>query len=172
MKPGSLEARIEVQKDRRIAVINLSGPIGSPSGFDASRFIESVTSLGQHDVLYAILDSPGGSPVDAWIIFDFLKKAPPRRYGSLVLITGECSGDALVIALGFDQILMRQDAYMELQSAKLSGLAATRQATKLMGRLLARRSRCHLEDVLAWIDTNKRFTAEECLARSLCDAIV
>jgi ATP-dependent protease ClpP protease subunit len=172
MKPGTLEARVEVQKGQRIAVLNFSGTIGLPFGFNAQHFIESLTSLGEHDVLYAVLDSSGGSPVDAWIIFDFLKKATPRRYRSLVLITGECSGDALLVALGFDQILMRQDALIGFQPTELSSLAATRQATKLMARLIARRSRCHVEDVLAWMDKNRRFTAEECLARSLCDAII
>lgn len=168
MKRGSLEAKIVVQKGQRFALVNVSGSIGLPFGFQGNHFIESLTNLGKYDVLYAIMDSPGGSPVEAWIIFHFLTEARQTRSASLVLIIGECSGDAVLIALAFDQIFMRHDAHMEFRPAGLSRLPATRQVSDL----IARRAGCQAEDVLAWMDRNRRFTAEECLIRSLCDAII
>jgi ATP-dependent protease ClpP protease subunit len=172
MKPGRPEAKILVQKGQRVAVMSHSGTIGPPSGLSASQFIESLTSLGKHDVLYTILDSSGGSPVDAWAIFSFLKRTSHTRNGSLVLITGECAGDALLVALGFDQILMRADACIAFRPAEVRSLATIRLTTKIMARVTAKRAGCQVEDVLAWIDKDRRFTAEECLRRSLCDAIV
>lgn len=171
MKQSSLEAKMVVQNGQRMATMYLSGTVGVRSGFSARRFIESLTSFGKYDALYAMLDSSGGSPSDAWAIFDFLTTGAPKRCRSLVLITGECSGDAVMIALAFDQILMRPAAYMGFRPAKFRNLAAIRLATGVMSRLIAKRAGCQQEDVLAWMDKNKRFTAEECLARSLCDAI-
>jgi ATP-dependent protease ClpP protease subunit len=142
MKRGTLEAKLEVHKRRRVAVISISGTIGLPYGFHAPHFLESLASLGEYDVLYATLDSFGGSPVDASTIFDFLKKSSPKRYGSLVLITGECSGDALLIALGFDQILMRSEALMGFHPATFRSSSATRYTTVLMARLIAQRAPC------------------------------
>jgi ATP-dependent protease ClpP protease subunit len=172
MKRGSLEAKIVAQKGQRIAVMNLSGSIGLPHGFHAHEFIEMLTGLGEYDVLYAVMDSPGGSPTDAWTIFNFLGQPRQKRSSSLILIIGECSGDALLIALGFDQILMRPDAFMGFHPLKFRSLSATRRVTHLTARLVAERVNCQIDDVFAWIDKNKTFTAEECLARSLCDAIV
>jgi ATP-dependent protease ClpP protease subunit len=172
MNPGSLEAKIVLQKGQRLAVMSLSGSIGLPSGFTATDFSRSLNDLGSHDVLYTILDSSGGSPVDAWTIFNFLRETSSTRDGSLVLVTRECVGDALLIAQAFDQILMRADACLEFRPAKLRSWAAIRVTTKVMAGLIAKRAGCQTEDVLGWIDKNKRFTAEECLARGLCDAIV
>jgi ATP-dependent protease ClpP protease subunit len=172
MNPGLLEAKIVLQKGQRLAVMSLSGSIGLPAGFTSNDFTESLIKLGDHDVLYTIMDSSGGSPMDAWSIFNFLKKTSHSRDGALVLITRECVGDALLIAQGFDQILMRTDACIEFRPAKLRSSTATRVTTKVMARLIAKRAGCRLEDVLGWMDKNKRFTAEECLARGICDAIV
>ena len=99
MKRSSLEARMEVQRGQRMATVYLSGIVGSRSGFSARRFIDSLTNLGKYDALHAMLDSSGGSPIDSWAIFSFLKTGSPRSFRSLVLITGECSGDAVLIAL-------------------------------------------------------------------------
>ena len=44
--------------------------------------------------------------------------------------------------------------------------------TELIARLIAQRVKCRVEDVLGWMDKNKKFTAEDCLKLSLCDAIV
>ena len=172
MKRGSLEAKMVLQKGQRIAVMDLSGSIGLPHGFYARDFIGSLTDLGDYDVLYVLLDSGGGSPADSWIIFNFLKQPRPPRSSSLVLIIGECSGDAVLIALGFDQILMRPEGLMGFQPLEFTRLPATRKVTQLMARLIAARANCQIDDVLAWIDKNRKFNAQECLARSLCDAIV
>jgi ATP-dependent protease ClpP protease subunit len=101
MNPSGLEGKVVRQKDLDVAVVEISGDVGWPSALRASNFIDMIASLGNYDVL---LDSNGGSPVDSWAIYDFLKTLSPPRYGSLVLITGRCSADAILIALGFNQI--------------------------------------------------------------------
>ena len=169
---ASLGARIVAYKGQRMAVLTLSGAIGLPLGFHASQFIHSLNQLRDYDVLYTILDSSGGSANDAWLIYDFLIKGPAREHGSLVLITTECSGDAILISLGFQQILMQPQSYICFRPVELSRPAATRRVTKLIAGLVARRIGCRIEDVLGWMDKNTKLTADECLKLSLCDAIV
>jgi hypothetical protein len=169
---GSAEARIVSHNGQRMAVVRFSGPIGLPLGFDAAGFIESLNRLGDYGVLYGILDSPGGSAIEAWLIHDFLVRGPARRHGSLVLIATECSGDAILIGLGFQQILMRPQSYIHFHPVKLSRPATTLRVTNLIAGLVARRIGCQIENVLGWMDKSKKLTAEECLRLSLCDAII
>ena len=169
---GALEAKVVAYKGQRMAVIRLYGAIGPPNGFQASQFVDSLSRLGDYDVLYAILDSSGGSAIDAWIIHDFLNKNRTPRQGSLVLVTNECSGSAILIALAFKQILMRSGSYIRFQPIELSRPIATRRASQVLARLTSQRIKCRVEDVLGWMDKNKKFSAEECLKLSLCDAIV
>jgi len=103
-----------------MAIVGLHGAIGPPLGIQADRFVNSLSRLGDNDVLFAILDSSGGSAVDAWIIHDFVSKNLAPQHRSLVLITGECSSDAILIALAFEQILMRPGAYIRLEPVPLA----------------------------------------------------
>jgi ATP-dependent protease ClpP protease subunit len=172
MNPSGLQAKVVRQKDLDVAVVEMSGEIGWPSSLRVSAFMDLLKSLGNYDVLYAILDSSGGSPVDSWGIHDFLKKLSPPRYESLVLITGRCSGDAILIALAFNQILMRPYANIEFRPLQLAGKASASKVTGLLARLVAQRSGSPVEEVFRWMDKNKTLSAEECLKLSLCDAIV
>jgi hypothetical protein len=172
MDPSGLAAKIVNQKGLDLAVVELRGNVGWPSNFRARTFIDLLKSLGRFDLLYAVLDSGGGSPVDSWGVYRFLKMASEARYGSLILITGHCSADAILIALAFDQILMRPGTYLEFRSISLSRPIAGRRVTELLARLVAKRSGSRPEEVLVWMDKNKRLSETECLERSLCDAIV
>ncbi|MBV8278576.1 MAG: hypothetical protein JO170_25410 [Verrucomicrobia bacterium] len=169
---GSLEARIVVYKGQRMALVRLSGAIGLPPGFSASQFINSLSRLRDYDVLYTVLDSSGGSALDALLIYDFLTKGPVRKRESLVLITTECSGDAILIGLGFQQILMQPQSYVRFHAVEPSKPPTARRVTKLIADLVARRSGCRIDDVFGWMDKKEKLTAEECLKLSLCDAIV
>ena len=172
MNPSGLEAKVVRQKDLDVAVVEMGGDVGWPSALRASDFIDLMGSLGNYDVLYAILDSSGGSAVDSWGIYNFLKSLSPPRYGSLVLITGACSAEAILIALGFNQILMRPDAYIEFRSLHRARTASGSTVTGLLARLVAQRTSSQVEEVLRWMDKNKKLSAAECLRLSLCDAIV
>jgi ATP-dependent protease ClpP protease subunit len=172
MNPSGLEAKVVRQKDLDVAVVEMSGDVGWPSALRALGFIDLMRSLGNYDVLYAILDSGGGSVVDSWGIYDFLKTLSSPRYGSLVLITGECSADAILIALAFNQILMRPDATIEFRPLQLTRTANASKATGLLARLVAQRTSSQVEEIFRWMDKNRKLSAPECLRLSLCDAIV
>jgi len=172
MNPSGLGAKVVRQKDLDVAVVEMSGDVGWPSALRALGFIDLMRSLGNYDVLYAILDSGGGSVVDSWGIYDYLKTLSPPRYGSLVLITGRCSADAILIALAFNQILMRPYASIEFRTLQRTGTASRSKATGLLARLVAQRTSSQVEEVLRWMDKNKKLSAAECLRLSLCDAIV
>ena len=172
MDPRSLKAQLLTHKGQRMAVISIQGGLGQRHGFRGHDFNKSLAELGNHEVLYTMLDSAGGSVVDAWIIYDYLVARPAPRPRSLVLITGQCSNDAILISLAFDQILMRPDACMQFQSIDLTRPIAGQRATRFIALKVADRTGAKFEDVLRWMDKNKRFSAEECLSRSLCDAVI
>jgi hypothetical protein len=94
------------------------------------------------------------------------------RHGSLVLITERCAGDAILIPLTFDQILMRQSAYIQFTALHFPNSKAGQRSNQLLARRIAERTGSRIEEVLGWMDKNKKLSAEECLERSLCDAIV
>ena len=172
MNPSGLEAKVVRQKDLDVAIVDMIGDVGWPAALQASSLIGLIENLGNYDVLYAILDSSGGSAVDSWGIYHFLKTLSPPRYGSLVLITGQCSADAILIALAFNQILMRPYAHIEFRPLQRAAGAGGSKATGLLARLVAQRTGSPVEQVVRWMDKNKKLSATECLRLSLCDAIV
>jgi ATP-dependent protease ClpP protease subunit len=172
MESKSLQAQLVTHKGQRLAIISLQGRLGQDYGFRGHDFNKSLSGLGNYDILYTIFDSAGGSVLDSWLIYDFLMTTPAPRSRSLVLITGQYSGDAVLIPLAFDQILMRPAAYIQFQPMMLSRPLAGQRTTKFIARMVAERAGSKVEEVLRWMDKNKKFTADECLARSLCDAIV
>jgi hypothetical protein len=172
MYRSSLEPKIEVHKGYRIASIKLRGEVGGGGGFESNHFRSALQQLGRYDMLYAVLDSSGGSVFDAWVIYDYLKSGPASRYPSLVLITGQCSGIAMLLALGFQQILMRPYAYMRFGRIKLTNTHAGRPASLLMAKLIARHAGCDRDKVFNWMRNRYAFTAKQCLKHHLCHAIV
>ena len=42
----------------------------------------------------------------------------------------------------------------------------------MIGRLIAKRTTRGIEEVLGWMDKQREFNADQCLARSLCQAII
>jgi ATP-dependent protease ClpP protease subunit len=172
LKSGGIEAKIVRQNGLDLAMVEMHGDIGWPSAFRAKTFIDSLKSLGAHDVLYGVLDSPGGSPIDSWSIFHFLTGIQKPRYGSLVLITERCAGDAILIPLAFDQILMRPSAHIQFTVLHLPNPKVGQRCNQLLAGQVAERTGSQVEDVLGWMDKSKKLSAAECLERSLCNAIV
>jgi ATP-dependent protease ClpP protease subunit len=172
LKSGGIEAKIVRQNGLDLAIVEMHGDIGWPSACRAKPLIDSLKSLGAYDVLYGVLDSPGGSVIDSWAIFQFLTGIQKPRYGSLILITERCAGDAILIPLAFDQILMRPTAYIQFTVLHFPNPKAGQRGNQLLARRVAERTGSKVEDVLGWMDKNKKLSAGECLECSLCDAIV
>jgi ATP-dependent protease ClpP protease subunit len=172
MKSGGIEAKIVRQNGLDLAFVEMHGAIGFPSGFRAKTLIDSFKTLRPYDVLYGVLDSSGGSLSDSWTISQFLRAIPKTNYASLVLIPDRCLGDAILVALAFDQILMRPSAYIQFESTGGSNRKGGRNFNQPLACRVATRTGTQVEEVLEWMDKNKKLSAEECLKRSLCDAIV
>jgi ATP-dependent protease ClpP protease subunit len=170
--PEALEARLENHDGHRLAVVNLYGDIGSHKGFRARDFRTALAELGNYDTLYALLDSPGGSVFEAWSVYEYLTAGPAGAHPSLVLISGQCSGEAILVALGFKHILMRPGSWVQFNSSKLVSIIAGGHATGVISRLIASRIGCEVADVRGWMDKSRKFTADECLECHLCDAII
>jgi ATP-dependent protease ClpP protease subunit len=79
MDPRSLKAQLLTHKGQRMAVISIQGELGQRHGFRGHDFNKSLAELGNYEVLYTMLDSAGGSVVDAWIIYDYLMARPAPR---------------------------------------------------------------------------------------------
>jgi ATP-dependent protease ClpP protease subunit len=171
MHRSLLEAKIVIHEGYRIASLTLLGAIGV-GGFESSHFYGALQKLGRYDLIFAYLDSPGGAAFDAWIIYDYLKSGPASKYPSLVVVTGQCTGVAILITLGFQQVLMRPNAYMRFEGINLSNTNAARRSTRLMARLIAKQSRCDQKQVVKWIHNQCVLTAKQCLRYHLCDAII
>jgi ATP-dependent protease ClpP protease subunit len=172
MSERSLDAKVVDHNGQRLAVVRLYGPMGWPNGFTSSQFIDSLHQLPTYDVLYVVFESSGGSGVDAWLIYSFLTTDHAREHRSLVLITGECSGAAILVALGFERILMRPESSLCFRPVTFIRPAATRRVSEVIARLTAKRTGSSVENVLGWMDKNRKLSAKDCLELSLCSAIV
>ena len=156
----------------RVAKITLSGEIGSREGFQAQDLHETLQKLGSYEALFANLDSPGGSVFDAWIIYDYLIIGPVHQRPSLVLITGECSGAAILIAMGFQKIHMLSRAYMRFEPIKLRDIATSQRATKTVARAIAKRTKSDAKKILQWMREERTISSQDCFEHRLCDAVV
>ena len=167
-----LRAELVTDAASRIAKITFSGEIGSRAGFEARHLHSALQGLGSYDTLLASLDSPGGSVFEAWIIYNYLIVGPVYQHLSRVLITGECAGAALLIAMGFKEIYMQSHACMRFEPVELSNAATSRRATKTVARVIAKRTDSDATEILEWMSERRIFFPEECLNHRLCDAIV
>jgi len=167
-----LRAELVTDAASRIAKITFSGEIGSRAGFEARHLHNALQGLGSYDALFASLESPGGSVFEAWIIYDYLIVGPVYQHPSRVLITGECAGAALLIAMGFKEIYMESHACMRFEPVQLSNTATGRRATKAVARVIAKRTKSDAKEILQWMHERRTLFSEECLNHRLCDAIV
>ena len=167
-----LRAELIISAGSRTAKITLSGEIGSRAGFEAHHFHDALQGMGSYDALFASLDSPGGSVFEAWIIYDYLIVGPVYQHPSRVLITGECAGAALLIAMGFKEIYMQSHACMRFEPVQLSNTATSRRATETVASVIAKRTESDATEILDWISERRTFFPQECLDHRLCDAIV
>ena len=140
--------------------------------FFADGFHDALQRLGNYEALFADLNSRGGSVCEAWIIYDYLIIGPASQRPSLVLITGECSGAAILVAMGFKQIYMLSGACMGFEPVTLSNAATSRRATKTVARVIAKRTKSDARGIFQWMRERRTFFSEECLECRLCDAVV
>jgi ATP-dependent protease ClpP protease subunit len=167
-----LRAELVTDAGSRIAKITLSGEIGSRAGFEAYHVRDALQAVGSYDALFANFDSPGGSVFEAWIIYHYLMIGPVSQRPSLVLITGECSGAAILVAMGFKQIYMQSRACMRFEPIKLSNTAISRRATKTVARVVTKRTKSDVTEILQWMNERRTFFSKECLKHRLCDTVV
>jgi hypothetical protein len=172
MSSSFIAAKIEFHRGYRIASLKLFGEIGLGNGLGCSHFFSLLQSIGAYDMVYAVLDSPGAALYDSWIIYDYFKAGPGSRFPSLVVITGECSGAAVLLALGFRQVLMRANTSMRFEQITIDGNAAPNHLTRTLAAVVAGHGRCTQDQVFGWMYRHRTLTPLECLKSGLCQGIV
>jgi ATP-dependent protease ClpP protease subunit len=148
----------------------LSGDVG-PDGFAAHHLWQALEALGSYDLLDAELDSPGGAIYDAWFIYNYLKRLS-SKIETRVLITGQASSAAVLLAIGFHRIAMKRSAMMRFHRMKATTELRGHRTTGAMAAIIAQHTCIYFDEVVGWMDEERQFTATEFLERRLFDRIV
>jgi ATP-dependent protease ClpP protease subunit len=159
------------------AVLTIFSEIGS-FGVSAAQFVQDLTNLGSITDLTVKINSPGGSVSDGVAIFNALKASPARVQ---VEIDGWALSIASFIAMAGDTITMASNSLLMIHNpwTTAAGNAADLRKMadvldKTRNSLLAGygRSGKSEADLIALLDAETWFDAEEALAAGFIDEII
>jgi membrane-bound serine protease (ClpP class) len=91
--------------------INIRGPIHPGQVEDAQQTIEKQMNEGVNFICISI-DSPGGSPSESWRLANYLLNLDHSKVRTVAYIGTEARGDAAMIAMGCDQLVMEPRAVL------------------------------------------------------------
>lgn len=94
--------------------VDVRGPITARLVQQVQRTIEQQTAPDGRDANFICvwLDSPGGSLADSLFLANYLAAMDPAQRRTVAYIPNEARGDALLVALGCDQIVMHPHAVL------------------------------------------------------------
>jgi ATP-dependent protease ClpP protease subunit len=159
------------------AVLTIFAEIGS-FGVTAAQFVQDLTNLGSITDLTVKINSPGGSVSDGVAIFNALKASPAQVQ---VEIDGWALSIASFIAMAGDKITMANNSLLMIHNpwATAAGNAADLRKMadvldKTRDTLLSGygRSGKSEADLIALLDAETWFDAEEALAAGFIDEII
>ena len=112
LAPGMLQDDPSLAGDWRPVRIPLKGPIQAPLTTRVQRMIED--QIREHGANFICLwiDSPGGSLVDSVNLANYLADLDPAQVRTVAYVPAEARGDAALIALACDQLVMGPDAVL------------------------------------------------------------
>ncbi len=159
------------------ATLTISDEIGA-FGVTASQFMQDLASLGNIQDLTVYINSPGGSVQEGVAIFNALKS---HQAHVTVEIIGWALSIASFIAMAADTVRMAENGLMMIHNpwASTSGdaeemrkmadvLDKTRE-TLISGYARSKRSR---QEIIALLDAETWFTADEALAAGFVDEVL
>jgi len=96
----------------RAARFELRGPLDRDDVGRVQRLIDE--QIRRNDLNFVLLwiDSPGGAPEGAMGLANYLAELNPDQVRTVAYIPGEARGDAALVALGCDQIVLLPDALL------------------------------------------------------------
>lgn len=170
-------------QSKESAEILIYGQIGEDIWADesvtAKDFANTLRGLGPVSLLNLRINSGGGSVFEGLAIYNLLAAHPARKE---VVIDGIAASIASIIAMAGTEITMPENAMMMIHDP--SGVAVgtardmeqmrealTRIAASMAGIYAARTGRTE-EEVRQWMADETWMTADECMERGLCTAII
>lgn len=172
---------ISVSASNPVAEIRIDGPIGAgplEESVNAKRFVADLAKLKSSEIdLY--LNSPGGSVMDANVIYGALQRHPAKVN---VIVDGWALSAASMIAMAGDTVSMGKRAMMMLHNPHtvVAGNAAAIRKTadmldkiKLtMAEVYGQRLKGTPDEVAAILDAETWYSADEAVEAGLADRVI
>ena len=118
---GSIQEDPTLSRDRRAVRIDLAGLIRPDVVTWVERSLrDKIKNDGANFVMIAI-DSPGGSPRDSIRLATYLADLNPSEVRTVAFVESEARGDAALIALACDQLVMTNEAVLGGPGARRIG---------------------------------------------------
>lgn len=92
--------------------VELRGPIHARSIAWVLRSLDTRLKESDANLLILTIDSPGGSLSDSLSLAHFLAELDPQSIRTVAYVTGEARGDAALVALACDRLVMAPDAVL------------------------------------------------------------
>lgn len=100
-------------------------------GVNAQRFLEELEKLGDVTAIDLSIDSPGGSVLDGWSIYNALEQHPAEITATVI---GTAASMASVVILAADTILIPENAWVMVHRVR-AGASGTHEELKRMSEM-------------------------------------
>ena len=115
-KQLGIDARVlresPLASDVRPIQVTVHGEITSKLAAEVMRQIDDNVKQGSANFVVIRIDSPGGNPTESQQLGNYLADLDPERVRTVAFIESQAAGDAAIIALACDEIIMRPDAIL------------------------------------------------------------
>lgn len=176
MKWFNVKAKAE--SGSKTAEIKIYSDIGG-YGITAGAFVKEVSALGDVASIKVLINSVGGSVVDAIGIFNYLKY---HKAQIIVQVDGVAASAASLIAMAGDDILMPENTMMMVHYpwADVQGNAdemrhvadSLEKLGMSMVNTYAKRTGLGFDELHAMLSKDTWLTAQECLEKGFCTKII
>ncbi len=112
LAPGALEDDPSGGKGWRSVRVDLHGPVNGKSITWIARSLEERLADDPPNFLCVWIDSPGGSPVDSMRLANELAALDPNEIRTVAFVPNEARGDAALVALACDHLVLGDAAVL------------------------------------------------------------
>jgi ATP-dependent protease ClpP protease subunit len=153
-------------------------PISQFEGYTYKRWIEDTKDLKPKDTLRLVLNCYGGDVFDGLAIYNAIQSHPGKKS---VLVAGIAASIASIIALAGDELVMSEGSMLMIHRASTFSYGNANDLEKnrntllkiddVMSSLYARKTGLEESEILAMMDAETWFTAEEAVDKGFADRI-
>lgn len=110
LRASDLESDPSIGKEWQAVQVRLIGPMNEKVAARLERGIASSLNETDTNLVIVTIDSPGGNPAGSVALANYLSDLDNSKIRTVAYISREARGDAAVVALACDQIVMADDA--------------------------------------------------------------